>query len=172
MAGLMALLTILTSAPARLEGRAPPLELPATAAGLERAAAAGVWVPPTDAIRQLLDLTKQGGWVGGLHRCCQPGGRCERLATGYAALMCSCWPPASAAAASAAALPASLLHAGGSLSAPSHPSHHRPGPAHPPPLPQASTRCRRTARGTSCRACAPRWAAWSPPATRSTASAA
>jgi hypothetical protein len=36
------------------------LELHATAASLERAAA-GVWVPPADAIRQLLDLVKQGG---------------------------------------------------------------------------------------------------------------
>lgn len=59
MAGLMALLTILTSVPSKLEGEQLQLELPATAAGLERAAA-GVWVPPGDAIRQLLDLVKQG----------------------------------------------------------------------------------------------------------------
>ena len=36
------------------------MELPATAAALERVGAGGVWVPPTDAIRQLLVLVKQG----------------------------------------------------------------------------------------------------------------
>lgn len=63
MAGLMALLTILTSAPGRAEGYGPRLDLPATSAGLERSGVA-VWVPSADAIRQLLDLTKQGGWNG------------------------------------------------------------------------------------------------------------
>ena len=36
------------------------IELPATAAALERVGAAGVWVPPDEAIRQLLQLAKQG----------------------------------------------------------------------------------------------------------------
>jgi hypothetical protein len=63
MAGLMALLTILSAVPGRLEGRQLDLELHATAQGLERAAAVGVWVPSEEAIRQLLDLVKQGGWV-------------------------------------------------------------------------------------------------------------
>ena len=59
MAGLMALLTILTAVPGRLEGQPLRLELPGTAQGLERAGV-GVWVPPPEAIRQLLDLIKQG----------------------------------------------------------------------------------------------------------------
>jgi hypothetical protein len=70
MAGLMALLTILSAVPGRLEGRQLDLQLHATAQGLERAAAVGVWVPPGEAIRQLLDLVKQGGWLGG-QVCCQ-----------------------------------------------------------------------------------------------------
>lgn len=40
------------------------MELPATAAALERVGQAGVWVPPTDAIRQLLVLVKQGEQLG------------------------------------------------------------------------------------------------------------
>ena len=59
MAGLMALLTILTSVPGRLAGRQLMLELQATAAGLEKAVV-GVWVPSPWAISQLLDLVKQG----------------------------------------------------------------------------------------------------------------
>ncbi|KAI3439023.1 hypothetical protein D9Q98_001435 [Chlorella vulgaris] len=59
MAGLMALLTILTSVPGRLAGRQLTLELQATAAGLEKAVV-GVWVPPPGAISQLLELVKQG----------------------------------------------------------------------------------------------------------------
>lgn len=59
MAGLMALLTILAAAPARAAGHPPPLELAATAAALERSGG-GVWVPSGDAIKRLLELTKQG----------------------------------------------------------------------------------------------------------------
>jgi hypothetical protein len=71
MAGLMALLTILAAAPARAVGNPPPLELAATAAALERAGA-GVWVPSADAIKRLLDLTKQGGagWGGHVFERC------------------------------------------------------------------------------------------------------
>ena len=76
MAGLMALLTILSAVPGRLEGRQLDLELHATAQGLERAAAVGVWVPPGDAIRQLLDLVKQGGWRGGVRTCSVPSTSC------------------------------------------------------------------------------------------------
>lgn len=49
------------------------LELPATAAGLERSAA-GVWVPPAESIRQLLDLVKQGALCCGLHAALLHGG--------------------------------------------------------------------------------------------------
>lgn len=63
MAGLLALLSILAGAPARLEGKPLTMELAATAAGLERQLA-GVWVPPAEAVRRLLDLVKQGE-----HRC-------------------------------------------------------------------------------------------------------
>ncbi|KAL4428595.1 hypothetical protein ABPG77_008907 [Micractinium sp. CCAP 211/92] len=59
MAGLLALLTILAGAPARLEGKPLVVELAATAAGLERQLV-GIWVPPPEAVRQLLDLAKQG----------------------------------------------------------------------------------------------------------------
>ncbi|KAL4434374.1 hypothetical protein ABPG75_000815 [Micractinium tetrahymenae] len=59
MAGLLALLTILAGAPARLEGKPLTVELAATAAGLERQLL-GIWVPPAESVRQLLDLVKQG----------------------------------------------------------------------------------------------------------------
>lgn len=66
MAGLLALLTILSAVPDRLEGRGLQVELPPTSQALERATA-GVWVAPAEAIRQLLDLVKQGvgGWDWG-----------------------------------------------------------------------------------------------------------
>lgn len=47
--------------PSRFTSCPLQLELPATAAALERVGSAGVWVPPDEAIRQLLRLAKQGG---------------------------------------------------------------------------------------------------------------
>lgn len=57
MAGLKALLSLLVAVPARLAGGAPPLDLPATALGLEQTAS---WVTPKEASRELLELVKQG----------------------------------------------------------------------------------------------------------------
>ncbi|PSC67904.1 furry homolog-like [Micractinium conductrix] len=59
MSGLLALLNILAGVPGRLQGQPLTVEVAATAAAMERVAV-GVWVPPTEAIRQLLDLVKQG----------------------------------------------------------------------------------------------------------------
>lgn len=86
MAGLQALLTILAGAPARLEGRQAQVEVPATAAGLERAAA-GLWMPPTEAVRQLLDLVKQG--VNPL-QAYGVGGLMPRVASALSRLVLAC----------------------------------------------------------------------------------
>lgn len=59
MAGLMALLTILMAVPARLDGQLAPMELQATAQGLERVSLTA-WVPSAEAVRGLLDLVQDG----------------------------------------------------------------------------------------------------------------
>jgi hypothetical protein len=60
MAGLMALLSILLEAPARLAGRRTPVELQPTTQDMERLTSTPAWVPSATASTALLELIKQG----------------------------------------------------------------------------------------------------------------